>query len=488
MRGGTEPPFTVSIEGEWGSGKTTFMGLLMKSLKNAGAEVVWFKPWRHDKEESVWGAFAMTFVTGLSRTQPWWRRPLTAWKVIRRRRVLGPVWSLFLFVLALALGIGLYSWLWGNGALRVADLLDVKRGNERAIARIASWARVGGVIPIMVILCFALRYAKRLVGNPLTPELRRYFKVADYADRVTFIERFHQDFQKVVEAYAGDKRVFVFIDDLDRCEVPRAADLMQALNLMLDEGTELFFILGMDREKVAAGLAAKHKDVLPYLRVPGSGERDTRDHEQQMREVGLDYGHAFIEKFIQLPLRVPPATGVNLDKFLDGLGKQEEKTRRRNSLWQLIAGRRARRGQREDAGLSTTEGPAEAEGREESAKPSGPAMADADGPEVRELVRLVAPALAGNPRRIIHFTNLLRIWLYIGNRTELLAGHGEREPIVTQQQLAKFLAISIRWPRLMLEIAQRPQLLRDMALIAEQGDASPGRQEPQHIWLGCVRK
>ena len=34
-------------------------------------------------------------------------------------------------------------------------------------------------------------------------------------------------------------KVFVFIDDLDRCEVPKAADLMQALNLMISNDPHL---------------------------------------------------------------------------------------------------------------------------------------------------------------------------------------------------------------------------------------------------------
>jgi len=51
----------------------------------------------------------------------------------------------------------------------------------------------------------------------------------------------------------------VFIDDLDRCEVPKAADLMQAINLMIGDGSPLFFIIGLDRGKVAASIAFKYR-------------------------------------------------------------------------------------------------------------------------------------------------------------------------------------------------------------------------------------
>src|SRR5579862_6176203 len=51
----------------------------------------------------------------------------------------------------------------------------------------------------------------------------------------------------------------------------KAAEPMQALNLMLSEDKHLVFVMGVDREKVAAGIAAKHKELLPFLTV-GSSE------------------------------------------------------------------------------------------------------------------------------------------------------------------------------------------------------------------------
>ena len=100
--------------------------------------------------------------------------------------------------------------------------------------------------------------------SPLKRDIRRYAQSPDYEGRVAFIRRFHQDFKKIVSAYAEDETVYVFVDDLDRCQVPKAADLMQALNLMIGNDPRIVFLIGMDREKVAAGLAVKHEKLLPY--------------------------------------------------------------------------------------------------------------------------------------------------------------------------------------------------------------------------------
>ncbi|HSP78722.1 MAG TPA: P-loop NTPase fold protein, partial [Myxococcaceae bacterium] len=77
----TQPPLTLSIEGEWGSGKSSFMlqleAALRRELKER-ARFIRFNAWRHDKGEALWSAFALEFSRQLmaSRSWPerWWRR------------------------------------------------------------------------------------------------------------------------------------------------------------------------------------------------------------------------------------------------------------------------------------------------------------------------------------------------------------------------------------------------------------------------------
>ena len=63
----TQPPLTLSIEGKWGSGKSSFMKQLEKYLReNKQQRTVWFNAWRHDKAEAVWTAFALSFIKQIS--------------------------------------------------------------------------------------------------------------------------------------------------------------------------------------------------------------------------------------------------------------------------------------------------------------------------------------------------------------------------------------------------------------------------------------
>jgi hypothetical protein len=72
--------------------------------------------------------------------------------------------------------------------------------------------------------------------------------------------------RRLVETYASDKTIFVFIDDLDQCSVARAAELMHAIELIIStELKSVVFIFSMDREKIAAGVAIEHAKSISHL-------------------------------------------------------------------------------------------------------------------------------------------------------------------------------------------------------------------------------
>lgn len=52
-----EPPFSISIDGDWGSGKTHLMKLIEKNLNDHGFPTIWFNPWEYEKTDSSYIAF-----------------------------------------------------------------------------------------------------------------------------------------------------------------------------------------------------------------------------------------------------------------------------------------------------------------------------------------------------------------------------------------------------------------------------------------------
>ena len=284
------------------------------------------------------------------------------------------------------------------------------------------------------------------VGKSLELKLERYIHKPDYEGRTSFIESFHEDFKRVVSAYAGNRKVFIFVDDLDRCDLPRAAELMQAINLMIGEDNHLVFILGLDREKVAAGITLKYKELMPFLK-NGAGEDAASARHPSA------FGYTYLEKFIQITFRVPRPSESGIQKFLDSMGQSEEELKQ--AELQKQTEREVRRERRKLIEVRSR----------------------ADSKEMQTQVKLVAPMLQWNPRRIKQFMNDFRLQAYIASDLGLLDlvsdGEGIEAAKITLEQLGKFVAITMAWPDLVMDLIGFPTLL---TAIYERL-AAPGREK-----------
>ena len=498
---GTKAPLTLSIEGEWGSGKSSFMAQLEDSLVRKKHLTVSFNAWRHDSEDSLWAAFALNFIDQLSSQQPWRKRWWGRIKLLSKRlnwknwevlRSLA-VWFVVIGVIIAVIGFLILKGFQEPDSL-YEQFVDSNYSLKQVIRSIIDYGLIalGSVFALMgTFVSFWLKL-KKTVGYPFDVDFSKYFNTPDYEGRVDFIENFHKDFKNIVKAYAGEHKVYVLIDDLDRCEVPKAADLMQAINLMISYDPHLIFIVGMDREKVAASIAVKHEKLLPYLYLANSEPIDTSRQ-------GLKYGYAFIEKFIQISFSVPKPTRDDFEKFLEDLSKPAgkidiESNKLKNILNQFKKYLKSwgikhpetdgNKNEIEKIGDETPEDKAhreEEEAREkektkiEERRQTIILELDKDSKRIRDIILMVAPALDNNPRRIKQFTNLFRLRTYIAAQTGLFditedSPAGEQ---LTFEQLGKFVAISLKWPLLLKDLDANRSLLAQL----QKGTIGGGSKE-----------
>ncbi len=467
----TKPPLVMSVEGEWGSGKTSFMRQLEHALRVERKQkfTVWFNPWRHDSEDAVWAAFALQFVRSIAKSQWFGRRWLGHFRLFIRRFRWEEGWLdlsrkilLWLLILAVTVGIGVYGFVTHGTWTQQLDLLAQElTALEDLQSLIINGLSAGGVVAYIFLWLTVLNKLTTFIGDPLKIDLKKYIDAPNYEERVSFVERFHEDFQHVVEAYAGKGTVFVFIDDVDRCEVPKAADLMSAINLMISGDTRLVFIIGMDREKVAAGLAVKHEKLLPFLHVSRYDSMDEQDKENRIRLMGLEFGYEFIEKFVQLPFIVPRPDDTTLGDFLKMISGDKEQAIQTpaiapSRLRSILTGTPLPPPARPSANVKS---PSQRK-RRESIK----IQAGTDSDRIHNIIRVVAPAFENNPRRLKQFINLFRLRVFIASETGLFDYKRTKDSYVslTLEQLGKFVAINLRWPLLLADMEYAPNLLNDL--------------------------
>ncbi len=66
----TQPPLTIAITGEWGSGKSSVMNYLSANLKREGLKPVWFNAWHHREEQNVLASMLENIHK--QAINPWW--------------------------------------------------------------------------------------------------------------------------------------------------------------------------------------------------------------------------------------------------------------------------------------------------------------------------------------------------------------------------------------------------------------------------------
>jgi hypothetical protein len=328
----TKPPLTLSVEGQWGAGKSSFMNQLQQTLNKAGHRTISFNAWRHDKSESLWAAFALQFIATLTGYSSWPKRLMLNLLIVFRRFDWRKGWAravqlAVLSIIFAMVTLRLVIYASTNGAAPVVDaLLPHKTAVSHNSATLSDnkslppddlatiLIQIGGIVGYLVLVALLARSLKEVFGNPLAINLQRYVRDPQYDGHVEFIEHFHQDFAELFRTYnGGNKTIYVFIDDLDRCEIPKAADLVQALNLMLSsDAAPMIFIIGIDRDMVAAGIAAKYEKILPYIYPDTAESQNTKT----VAEKGLEYGYNFVEKFIQLPFQLPQPSDIDIASLL----------------------------------------------------------------------------------------------------------------------------------------------------------------------------
>lgn len=226
----------------------------------------------------------------------------------------------------------------------------------------------------------------------------------------------------------------IFIDDLDRCEPPKSADVIAAINLLLDcKGC--IFVLGMDMRAVAASVEIKYQDLFSRIREENSGL--------------LSPGHVFLEKFIQIPFKLPRPTRDDVYQLVDSIAHRTDLSQpsTHSNPVDVQKARTEIDGTQETGQEGNAVEPSDEIGGSEDED-----IASHDRQDVYEAIRHGSELLPLNPRQVKRFINIFRLWLYIANQRgllELTSEENEATGRLTPKNLAVWLAWSLRWPEIL---------------------------------------
>lgn len=399
-------PVTVGVYGDWGSGKSSVIRLLRQRIA-AEPELlaIYFNGWQFEGYEDAKAALASTILEQIQEEAEKTGGKLTKVK----SAVLGAVSSFWSRVDKLRVGKQLVA-----AAANAGIATGALAIGATAAAPLTAAAVIGVFVKSL------MDSGKQIDGEKLAELLKEREKAEaqEQRDMHVSVRDFYKEFATLV-AQLGVKRLVVIVDDLDRCLPHNVIETLEAIRLFLS-APKTAFVIAADEALIREAVAYRFPE-------PVAGGADGRPR--------ASVGARYLEKLIQVPIRVPPLSPSDLHGYLNLLFAEDRETERANFA---ALSARVRAASSYDA-VSFHAGNA--------AELLGGAVSN----ELRSdflLAEQIAPVLAlsaeGNPRQTKRFLNALVLRLQMAN---------DRKVALDRAVAAKMLLLEYFMPELFRTLA-----------------------------------
>lgn len=260
-------PSTIGIYGDWGSGKSTLMKMVKKSLdRDKKTLTVEFNGWLFEGYEDAKTALCGTILDEMNNNKQ----------------------------------------LFAKAKNKIGELLKKIDGGKllsKGIKYGIDYLLTGGLGTITELtLAGIISSVKQKTGNISDDEIKKIIDILKSEEtKRTEIKNFRKTFKEVFEDCNGE-RLVVFIDELDRCTPDTVLDIFEAIRLFLYvPGTT--FIIGADERLVNYAVKTKYQDI------PG--------HD-------IDISKEYLEKLVQYPVKIPQLNEQEVKQYIACLLLQNE--------------------------------------------------------------------------------------------------------------------------------------------------------------------
>lgn len=260
-------PATIGVYGDWGSGKSSLMKMVKKSLDtDKNTLTVEFNGWLFEGYEDAKTALCGTILDEMHKHE---KRFAKAKKKIKA----------------------------------LLDKVDGGKLLSKGVKYGLDFLLTGGIGSITELTLTGLVSAvKQKAGDVSEDEIKKVVDALKVDDtKRAEIKNFRKTFKEVFEECKGE-RLVVFIDELDRCTPDTVLDIFEAIRLFLYvPGTT--FIIGADERLVSYAVKTKYKDI------PG--------HD-------IDISKEYLEKLVQYPVKIPQLNESEVRQYITCLLLQNE--------------------------------------------------------------------------------------------------------------------------------------------------------------------
>jgi photosystem II stability/assembly factor-like uncharacterized protein len=322
----TEPPLTLAISGDWGSGKSSLMALICADLKRYGSRPVWFNAWHNQKDEQLLAGLlsairdqalpsSLTLDGWAFRLRLLWLRSKKHFALTFVMILLGSATVAFLTAHDLTAWDRMFQII-----QRQLPWIKAAANGDQATISKADLVKLVAQLASAIATLVAIGRALTAFGTDpavLLSATAEKFRLKDASALTNFRASFAEQFHEVTEALP--QRMVIVIDDVDRCRSEAILDVMEAVNFLVSSGS-CFVIFGMATERVQAALAlAFDKIAVETADLNTAGDQPAEESKKETidREARRRYARDYLEKLVNLEIVVPSVTDLDAGRLFD---------------------------------------------------------------------------------------------------------------------------------------------------------------------------
>ena len=273
-------PITVGLYGDWGSGKSSILKILEEELKNDNdTVVVYFDGWSFESFDDAKMALFQGIIDALEKDERFFAKvgdkATETYKALKK---------------AFAKLKKSISW------------MRVLKFSVKTVVPVATAATTGGASLIIPMLLSAFKdhqedLGELLTGNKAEQFLKDTLNAEDEEKKYEVVREFRKDFEDLIDKSKLGK-IVVLIDDLDRCLPRHIIENLEAIKLFLNV-PKTAFVIAADSYIVTNAIKSEYRDIIDAA----------SDERPQL-------GNSYLEKFIQLPYKIPALSPKEVETYV----------------------------------------------------------------------------------------------------------------------------------------------------------------------------
>jgi len=328
----TSTPLVMAISAEWGAGKTTLGQMVRRRLEEKPAAegsfphvTCWFNAWMHDDSSSLATALAAEVAQTANGSRSLLRRlinplPTTLSSARSKRIRKGLLYLGGIFVVLLACSITAF-WL-GYGP---ADLLKLDPRAIKSIATIQGGAYVTALVTGLILL-----FKAAAAVLPVAKSVGEFVRDPQSAAKTASMKEVRRQLGRLIkQATPRHSKFVIFIDDLDRCHPPRAIDILEVANQLLDHPGAVVMLMA-DMQVITRCAEIKYRSLIQ------NDGKTAAEASLNSRTYGWDY----LQKIVQIQFDLPTYPESVIRRMISTLAKEVPQaihqpwlTRAKRKLW-----------------------------------------------------------------------------------------------------------------------------------------------------------